>query len=96
MPDVRCQPIVTAKSRVSGAGFVVEVDPSPVPSNCPFGTVAGTNPTGRTVKGGIVVIQISNGKGDGTPPTSTPAQRGNGNGLQPGWLRGIAPGRRNA
>jgi membrane peptidoglycan carboxypeptidase len=96
IPDVSCQPIDTAKSRVSGAGFVVEVDPSPVPSNCPFGTVAGTNPTGRTVKGGIVVIQISNGKGDGTPPTSTPAQRGNGNGLQPGWLRGVMPGRRNA
>jgi membrane peptidoglycan carboxypeptidase len=86
IPDVKCQPIDVARSRITGAGFVAEVDTTPVNSSCPAGTAAGTNPTGRTVKGGPVVIQISNGQGGqaGNPGTGNPGTGNPGNG-NPGW-----------
>ena len=67
IPNVECQSVDAARSRLEGAGFEVDVDRPPVDSKCPAGTVAGTSPDGRTIKGGVVVIQISNGKGGGTP-----------------------------
>ena len=66
-----------ARGRLESAGFEVSVGPD-VDSKCPAGTVAGTNPSGRTIKGGVVIIEKSNGKGaeqpetpqlPGTPPT---------------------------
>jgi membrane peptidoglycan carboxypeptidase len=78
IPDVKCKTIDDARSTLRGAGFEVFVDPGPVNSTCPAGTVAGTQPDSRTIKGGIVSIQISNGKGappgnqGGTPPTRGP------------------------
>lgn len=71
IPNVKCQSIETARSRITGAGFEVEVDSVPVDSNCPANTVAGTSPEGRTIKGGVVVIRISNGRAtDETPPAT--------------------------
>lgn len=75
IPDVKCQSIDTARSRLRGAGFEVDVDSVPVDSPCPANTAAGTSPDGRTIKGGVVVIQISNGKG-GTAPPSGPSDPG--------------------
>jgi PASTA domain len=74
IPDVTCDSIGDARSRLQSAGFTVSIG-APVDSRCPAGTAAGTNPSGRTIKGGVVVIQPSNGKqqqgkqpSDKTPP----------------------------
>ena len=57
------------------------VSDAKVTSSCPAGTAAGTSPDGRTIKGGVVTIQVSNG-GGGTTPGNTggpggPGQPGN-------------------
>jgi membrane peptidoglycan carboxypeptidase len=62
VPNVECDSMGDAKSRLSNAGFTPSVG-APVDSKCPAGTAAGTNPDGRTIKGGVVVINPSNGKG---------------------------------
>ncbi|MFG1884175.1 penicillin-binding protein [Micromonospora sp. NPDC049102] len=78
IPDVKCQPVDTAKSRIKGAGFEPVVSEAKVPSSCPAGTAAGTSPDGRTIKGGVVTIQVSTGGGTpGTPPGNKPGQPGN-------------------
>lgn len=90
IPSVECQSIDAARSRLSGAGFQVEVDRSgPVTSACPAGTAAGTSPSGRTIKGGAVIIRISNGQGAQPSPTGSP---GNNNGPGNGGP-GNGPGR---
>ena len=42
--------------------------------NPPAKPAAGTNPSGRTIKGGVVVIEVSNGKSaqPETKPSTTP------------------------
>ncbi|MFF5295403.1 transglycosylase domain-containing protein [Paractinoplanes globisporus] len=71
IPGVTCDSIDSAKNRLEGAGFEVWVG-NTVDSTCPAGTAAGTNPDGRTIKGGVVVIEVSNGKGAQKPETPTP------------------------
>jgi membrane peptidoglycan carboxypeptidase len=83
IPNVECQSVDAARSRLEGAGFEVDVDrTTPIDSKCPAGTAAGTSPDGRTIKGGVVVIEVSNGKGAGGPgngPGGTgPPRRGPG------------------
>lgn len=85
IPDVKCQPIDTAKSRLRGAGFEVEVDSNRVDSPCPAGTAAGTNPDGRTIKGGTVMIQVSNGKGATGGSGGPGSLSGPGGPRGPGW-----------
>ena len=68
IPGVKCASIADARSRLSGAGFEPSVQGIQVDSECPAGTAAGTNPDGRTIKGGVVVIEVSNGKGGKKPP----------------------------
>jgi beta-lactam-binding protein with PASTA domain len=63
IPGVQCASVGEARSRLEGAGFEVSVLGGKVDSKCPDGTVAGTNPSGRTIKGGAVMLEISNGKG---------------------------------
>jgi membrane peptidoglycan carboxypeptidase len=64
IPDVTCKSISEAQAILKGAGFKPDVaSAAPVPSPCPPGTAAGTNPTGKTVAGGPVVIQVSAGGG---------------------------------
>ncbi|NJP34135.1 penicillin-binding protein [Micromonospora thermarum] len=77
IPDVKCVSVDQAKSRVEGAGFDAVVSSNKVPSTCPANTAAGTSPDGRTIKGGVVMIQVSSGAGNtpkpgstGTPPTN--------------------------
>ncbi|MCI4063177.1 transglycosylase domain-containing protein [Micromonospora sp. R77] len=67
IPGVKCESVETAKSRLRGAGFEPVVSSSKVPSECPAGTAAGTSPDGRTIKGGVVTIEVSAGGGN-TPP----------------------------
>jgi membrane peptidoglycan carboxypeptidase len=87
IPDVRCRSIDEARSRLRGNGFDPEVNTTPEPSNCPFGTVSRTDPTGRTVKGGVVMIYVSNGQRVGGPSPNPfqviPPGRGRGPGGNP-------------
>jgi membrane peptidoglycan carboxypeptidase len=76
IPDVECDPLDRARNRVERAGFSVWVGRD-VDSKCPAGTAAGTNPSGRTVKNGVVVIEVSNGKGaKPTDPELPPGRPG--------------------
>jgi membrane peptidoglycan carboxypeptidase len=63
IPDVTCLSVAAATSRLRGAGFIVGPG-AETASECPKGQAAGTLPTGRTIKGGFVSIQISGGKDD--------------------------------
>jgi beta-lactam-binding protein with PASTA domain len=67
IPDVSCVPVAEATSRLKAAGFVPTVGTATA-SSCPAGTAAGTVPSGRTVRGGAVGIQVS----DGTPAAAGP------------------------
>ncbi|MCW2144218.1 transglycosylase domain-containing protein [Actinoplanes cyaneus] len=60
VPDVTCDSMSSAKDKISGAGFDPVTGPA-VDSDCPAGTAAGTSED-RTVKGGAVTIEVSNGK----------------------------------
>ncbi|BFU41901.1 transglycosylase domain-containing protein [Krasilnikovia sp. MM14-A1004] len=76
IPDVTCDALSDARSRLDNAGFSPTIG-ADVDSKCPLGTAAGTNPPNRTIKGGAVEILVSNGKSDapplvGTPPGQTP------------------------
>jgi membrane peptidoglycan carboxypeptidase len=79
IPDVRCRPVDEARSRLRGAGFDVAINATPEASNCPPGTVSRTDPTGRTVKGGVVVIFVSNGQAARPGPTLPTGPPGRGN-----------------
>jgi membrane peptidoglycan carboxypeptidase len=74
IPDVRCRPVDEARSRLRGAGFDPVVNSTPEASNCPAGTVSRTEPSNRTVKGGVVMIYVSNGQGPRTKPTVPPGR----------------------
>jgi membrane peptidoglycan carboxypeptidase len=74
IPSVTCKTIDEAKSRLREAGFQAVVSSSKVPSDCPAGTAAGTSPDGRTIQGGVVTIEVSDGgssKPGGDPTTGT-------------------------
>jgi len=80
IPNVACKSVAEATSILRRAGFQVEVDTrAPVASQCLPGTVAGTVPSGRTVKSTPITLQISaggggpgGGGGGGPKPTKTP------------------------
>lgn len=88
IPDVTCQPLDKARSILRNAGFTVHVETRKVDSRCADGTAAGTNPSGRTVRGGAVTLNISNGadaqdQGNGSDrargqPTAPPGTGNNG------------------
>ncbi len=82
IPNVECDSVSSATNRLEDLGFAVSRG-AEVDSDCPKGTVAGTDPSGRTIKNGAVVLQISNGK----PTTQVPSP---GNSSGPG-----GPGRPN-
>ncbi len=80
IPDLGTCPSVSAATVVlKNRGFGVAVSATPIPSPCPPGTVAKSDPTGSTVQGGIVTLFTSSPAGG---PSSGP---GNGRGGgQPG------------
>ncbi|GAA1597664.1 hypothetical protein GCM10009828_024060 [Actinoplanes couchii] len=71
IPDVTCDSVSAATNRLENAGFTVSRG-SEVHSSCPEGTVAGTNPSGRTIKNGVVVLEISGGKEEEKPEGPNP------------------------
>jgi membrane peptidoglycan carboxypeptidase len=68
-----------ARQRLKEAGFQVAEQATPINSTAPYGAVVGTSPTGQTVPGSIVTIQISNG----IPPAAPPPPPGGIPGLPP-------------
>jgi membrane peptidoglycan carboxypeptidase len=58
----------TARQRLREAGFQVADQATPVNSSSRYGTVVGTSPSGQTVPGSIITIQISNGIAPAPPP----------------------------
>jgi membrane peptidoglycan carboxypeptidase len=63
IPNVKCQSVDQATSRIKSAGFSVSVSGNQVPSECPAGTVAKTSPSNATIKGGPVSLILSSGPG---------------------------------
>ena len=57
-----------ARQRLREAGFQVADQATPVNSTSSYGTVVGTSPSGQTVPGSIITIQISNGIPPPPPP----------------------------
>nr|WP_239091066.1 penicillin-binding protein [Asanoa iriomotensis] len=80
IPDVSCASVDTARTRLQEAGFNVKVDNAPVPSNCPAGSVAYSDPNGRSAEGAIVTLKISGG----SPPPANPTDNPNGRTGGPG------------
>jgi membrane peptidoglycan carboxypeptidase len=58
----------TARQRLREAGFQVADQATPANSTAPYGAVVGTSPTGQTVPGSIITLQISNGIPPPPPP----------------------------
>lgn len=65
----------TARQRLREAGFQVADGVSTVNSTSSRGTVVGTSPSGQTIPGSIITIQVSNGipPAPPPPPPSAPA-----------------------
>jgi beta-lactam-binding protein with PASTA domain len=57
-----------ARQRLREAGFQVADQATPVNSSSRQGTVVGTAPSGQTIPGSIITIQISNGIAPPPPP----------------------------
>ena len=71
IPEVSCVGVAEAKSRLEAAGFLTSTGAT-VASDCPEGTAARTEPSGRTVQGGFVSILVSAGRPAGDEPTGAP------------------------
>ena len=68
VPSVSGLSVETAKQRLRDAGFGVADQTTPVNSTASYGTVVGTAPSGQTVPGAIVTVNISNGIPPAPPP----------------------------
>ncbi|OBA97440.1 penicillin-binding protein [Mycobacteriaceae bacterium 1482268.1] len=68
VPSVSGMSQELARQRLKEAGFQVADQASPVNSSSSYGTVVGTSPSGQTVPGSIITIQISNGIAPPPPP----------------------------
>jgi membrane peptidoglycan carboxypeptidase len=74
VPDVSGLTVEAARQRIKDDGFQVADHPNPVNSYQPNGAVVGTTPSGQTIPGSIVTINVSNGVAPAPPPA--PVQRG--------------------
>jgi beta-lactam-binding protein with PASTA domain len=57
-----------ARSRLKEAGFQVADQTNSVNSSAKLGEVVGTTPSGQTIPGSIITIQVSNGIPPAPPP----------------------------
>ncbi len=72
VPSVAGLDVDGARQRLKEAGFQVADQPSSINSSARYGEVVGTSPSGQTVPGAIVTIEISNG----IPPPPPPPPEG--------------------
>jgi membrane peptidoglycan carboxypeptidase len=70
VPSVSGLTVDAARQRIKDAGFQVADGTSSVNSTSRAGTVVGTNPSGQTIPGSVVTIQVSNGIPPAPPPPS--------------------------
>jgi len=68
VPTVDGLTVDEARKRLKDAGFQVADQPSSVSSGASYGTVVGTSPSGQTIPGSIITINISNGVAPAPPP----------------------------
>src|SRR3984893_2901424 len=73
VPSVSDLNVGTARERLRDAGFQVADQTSPVNSSATYGAVVGTTPSGQTIPGSIITINISNGIPP--PPPPPPVER---------------------
>jgi membrane peptidoglycan carboxypeptidase len=68
VPSVSGLTVDTAKQRLRDAGFNVADQASSVNSTAPQGAVVGTSPSGTTIPGATITVQVSNGVPPAPPP----------------------------
>jgi membrane peptidoglycan carboxypeptidase len=68
VPSVSGLTVDGARQRLRDAGFQVADQTSSINSGSRAGTVVGTTPTGQTIPGSIITIQVSNGIPPAPPP----------------------------
>lgn len=68
VPSVSGLTVDAARQRLRDSGFQVADGTASVNSTSRAGTVVGTNPSGQTIPGSIVTIQVSNGIAPAPPP----------------------------
>ena len=68
VPSVTGLKVDAARQRLREAGFQVADQPSSVNSSATYGAVVGTTPSGQTIPGSIITINISNGVAPAPPP----------------------------
>lgn len=68
VPSVAGLDVDGARQRLKEAGFQVADQPTSVNSSAKYGEVVGTTPSGPTIPGAVVTIQISNGVPPAPPP----------------------------
>jgi membrane peptidoglycan carboxypeptidase len=68
VPSVAGLTVDTARQRIREAGFQVADQQTSVNSSSREGTVVGTSPSGQTIPGSIITIQVSNGIAPPPPP----------------------------
>jgi membrane peptidoglycan carboxypeptidase len=68
VPSVSGLNVDAARQRLKDAGFQVADQPTSVNSDAPYGAVVGTTPSGPTIPGSIVTINISDGISPAPPP----------------------------
>jgi membrane peptidoglycan carboxypeptidase len=68
VPSVSGLKVDAARQRLREAGFQVADQTTPVNSAAPYGAVVGTTPSGQTIPGSIITINISNGIPPPPPP----------------------------
>ena len=68
VPSVSGLTVDEARQRLKDSGFQVADQPTAVNSGSSYGTVVGTTPSGQTIPGSIVTINISNGVPPAPPP----------------------------
>src|SRR5258705_3866458 len=73
VPDVSGLNVDAARQRLKDAGFQVADQTTPVNSSASYGAVVGTTPSGQTIPGAIITINISNGIPP--PPPPPPVER---------------------
>lgn len=76
VPSVAGLDVDAARQRLKDAGFQVADQTNSVNSSAKYGEVVGTSPSGQTIPGSIVTIQISNGIPPAPPPPPLPEDGG--------------------
>jgi beta-lactam-binding protein with PASTA domain len=68
VPSVAGLEVDAARQRLKEAGFPIADQTNSVNSTAKFGEVVGTSPSGQTIPGSIITIQVSNGIPPAPPP----------------------------